>query len=72
MMYNYNNFLTPTFMGSIAPLLLILVILDVTLKGVALWYAARAGQKYWFVALLILNTVGILPLVYIFLFRKNK
>lgn len=71
MMFGYNNFLTPSFMSSLAPFLLILIVLDVVLKGVALWYSARSGQKYWFIALLILNTAGILPLIYIIFFRKK-
>ncbi len=41
-------------------------------KGVALWKAARIGQKKWFIALLVLNTVGILEIIYIFFVAKNK
>lgn len=41
-------------------------------KGVALWRAARNGQKTWFVALLLLNTVALLEIVYIFFFSKPK
>jgi len=41
-------------------------------KGVALWKAARNGSKPWFIALLIVNTVGILEIVYIFFFSKKK
>ena len=41
-------------------------------KGLALWKAARNGSKPWFVALLILNTVGILEIIYIFFFSKKK
>ncbi|MEK7607216.1 MAG: DUF5652 family protein [Patescibacteria group bacterium] len=40
-------------------------------KGVALWKAARLGQKWWFVALLIVNTAGILEILYIFVFSKQ-
>jgi len=35
-------------------------------KGIALWKAARRDQLGWYVALLILNTVGVLPIIYIF------
>ncbi len=41
-------------------------------KGVALWKAARIGSKPWFIAILILNTVGILEILYIFYFSKKK
>ena len=41
-------------------------------KGLALWKSARFGQKGWFVALLILNTVGILDILYLYVFSKKK
>jgi hypothetical protein len=34
-------------------------------KGPALWKSAKQGQMVWFIALLILNTVGILPIIYL-------
>ncbi|MBS7623864.1 hypothetical protein KEJ39_09395 [Candidatus Bathyarchaeota archaeon] len=48
-----------------------LVTWSITVKGLALWYSARASQKAWFVAILVVNTIGILELVYIFLFRRK-
>ena len=39
-------------------------------KGTALWKSARKGSKLWFVLILILNTAGILPILYIFLISK--
>jgi len=41
-------------------------------KGVALWKAAKNGNKKWFIALLILNTLAILEILYIFVFGKKK
>lgn len=41
------------------------------LKGVALWKAAKQDQKEWFIALLILQTLGILELVYLLIYQKN-
>ena len=46
-------------------LTLILVIALISLKGYALWHAARRSDKVWFVFILIFNTVGILELVYL-------
>lgn len=37
-------------------------------KGYALWKAARKGQPWWFVALLLVNTLGLLEIMYIFIF----
>ncbi len=41
-------------------------------KGIALWKSARQGQKWWFIALLLINTVGFLEIMYIFIFSKKS
>ena len=41
-------------------------------KGVALWKAAQRGEKKWFIALLIVNTLAILEIYYIFVWTKRK
>lgn len=58
----------PQFMS----LIFILVLWELVWKGIALWKAAKESQKYWFIAMLVLNTVGILPILYIFLFKKGR
>lgn len=40
-------------------------------KGYALWLAARRGERIWFVALLIVNTLGLLEMYYIFVSTKH-
>jgi len=40
-------------------------------KGWALWRAARNEQKIWFGALLVVNTVGLLEIVYLLFFQKE-
>lgn len=40
-------------------------------KGIALWKAAQNDQKIWFVAILILNTLGILEIIYLFKFARK-
>jgi len=40
-------------------------------KGWALWRAAKDDSKPWFIALLVLNTAGILDILYIFIFSKK-
>jgi hypothetical protein len=40
-------------------------------KGVALWRAGRNGHLAWFICLFIFNTVGILPIIYIFAFSRR-
>lgn len=39
-------------------------------KGFALWFAAREESKWWFIALLVFNTMGLLEIIYIFGFSK--
>ena len=41
-------------------------------KGFALWKAARQGAKWWFIALLVINTLGILEILYIYVFSGPR
>ena len=52
--------------------LVILAIWELIWKGLALWRAAQKKQTGWFVAILILNTAGILPIVYLLLTQGEK
>jgi hypothetical protein len=47
------------------------ILFTIVLKGYALWRAARRGDKWWFIFLLILNTLGILELIYIVFIVKD-
>lgn len=57
---------------SAAYLIIALVIWSLIWKGVALWFAARNYQKGWYIAILILNTLGILEIIYLAFFRRDK
>jgi len=65
--YGYTNW-PVQMMAWIGPLML----LDLALKGIALWRAGRAGQKWWFVALLLVNSLGILPGIYLLTHQGPK
>lgn len=41
-------------------------------KGFALWKSARNNQQWWFIALLVVNTMAILEILYVFVFSKKK
>ena len=41
-------------------------------KGVALWRAGRNAHLVWFIVLFIVNTLGILEIIYIFAFSRKK
>jgi len=40
-------------------------------KGIALWRSGRNGQLAWFIVMFILNTAGILPIIYLIFFQKK-
>lgn len=53
--------------------LLILIMLWVLpWKGYALWLSARNTHKRWFTILLVVNTLAILDIIYIFFIAKKK
>ena len=47
--------------------LLVLIAWELAWKGMALWRAAKLHQPYWFASLLVFNTAGILPIVYLYM-----
>lgn len=53
-------------------LLILGLIWSIGWKGWALWIAAKKDQKVWFVVFLIVNTIGILEIFYIFYFSKQS
>ena len=40
-------------------------------KGLGLWYAGKHQQKGWFIAILLLNPVGLLSIIYLLWFRPR-
>lgn len=60
------------FLWLLLTILPILVIWDFVWRGISLWRSAVNGQRYWFVALLLVNSLGILPIVYLKFFQKTK
>jgi len=41
-------------------------------KGVALWKAARNNQRGWFIAILLINTLALLEIAYIYFFQDDS
>lgn len=60
----WNNF------GLMMTFIFPLIVWSIFWKGWALWTAAKKDSKPWFIVLLVLNTVGILEILYIFVFSK--
>ncbi|OGG78454.1 hypothetical protein A3A36_02045 [Candidatus Kaiserbacteria bacterium RIFCSPLOWO2_01_FULL_52_12b] len=68
---NYSPFFVPV-VYSVIILIIAVVIWSVIIKGFALWHAARASQTGWFVSLLVINTLGILEIIYLIWFRPQS
>lgn len=66
-----NNILTNLSVQQ-AQLLVVLALWELVWKGIALYKAARNKQDFWFIVLLFINTVGILPILYIRYFQEDK
>ena len=56
----------------VGTLLAVLIIWTLAWKGMAMWKAAHRGSKVWFILLLLVNTVGILDIIYIYLVDKKR
>jgi hypothetical protein len=53
-------------------LILLAVLWTLPWKGIALWKSARREEKWWFIALLVINTLGLLEILYIFALSKKS
>ena len=51
-------------------ILAIISILSLVWKGFALWKASKKNHLVWFIVLLVVNTLGILEILYIYVFSK--
>ncbi len=48
-----------------------LITWSVVWKGLALWRAARLKQVGWYIALLVINTVGVFEIIYLIATNKR-
>ena len=72
MPWDWDSSLVP-MAGTIALAVVLALVWSAVWKGFALWRAGRNGHLGWFIALFIVNTLGILEIIYIFAFsRKSK
>jgi hypothetical protein len=63
---------SPGHLTVFTALFILLMIWSLVWKGFALWKAARNNDSVWFIVLMILNTMGILEIIYIYLIGKKK
>jgi hypothetical protein len=60
------SFINTPFAGPVLGLLGLAAVWSLFWKGLSLWHAGRRGQPWWFVILLLINTLGILDIIYLF------
>lgn len=54
------------------PFIILAVVWSLYWKGKALWKAAHQDDIPWFIAILIINTLGILDILYLYVFSERK
>lgn len=54
-----------------SPWFIPLIIWGAIWKGIALWKSGRNNQIIWFVFMFVLNTAGILSIIYLAFFQKK-
>lgn len=60
-----------TLSGASFRLLVLVFVWSTVWKAVALWKASRNNQLGWFILLLIVNTLGLLEIIYIFFLQPK-
>lgn len=51
--------------------LIVFIVWELIWKGLALYRAGKKQQLVWFIFILILNTMGVLPIIYLIISRKQ-
>ncbi len=59
------------FIEQNAGLITFILLLSLILKGFALWRAAQLSHKGWFIAILLVNSLGILETIYLLIVSKK-
>lgn len=67
-----NQSLNPKIFIIFIGVIIIIAIWEAIWKIIAMWKSARNNQFYWFLACALLNTLGILPIIYILYFQKKN
>lgn len=69
MMYSVGMENIPTWLPYV---LIPLLLWSLFWKALALWHAARRGNTVWFIVLLLVNTIGILDIIYLIIAGKLR
>lgn len=61
----------PGFFAPFVFFIPLFVVWSIFWKGWALWKSAHREDKKWFIALLVINTFGILEILYLYVFSEK-
>lgn len=50
----------------------LLAAFDITLKLIAMWKSVKRDQLGWFIALGLINSIGILPIIYLLIYKERQ
>jgi predicted permease len=59
------------FLRTNSYIFIVLGVWEIFWKGLALWKASQNKQRNWFIAILVINTIGILPIIYLKFFQRK-
>jgi len=62
---------TQDFLIWLIPLIIILSLWETVWKIIAMWHSARNNDMAWFISIAIINTIGILPIVYLLTHKED-
>lgn len=68
---NFSDTCWESISPKFIPLIIAIALWEVVWKAFALWSSAQRKEKVWFVLLLIINSAGILPIVYLLINKKR-
>jgi hypothetical protein len=49
----------------------IIIVWSIIWKGIALWRSAQLSHKKWFIIIFMINTLGILDIIYLYFVAKK-
>lgn len=50
---------------------LVVMVWEFAWRGFGLWKASKNNQRNWFIAMLVVNSIGVLPIIYLKFFSKK-
>lgn len=68
----FNMGISPEFLALTVFTIFIIAVWSAVWKALALWKSARKNDLVWFIVFIIVNTLGILEILYIYVFSKGR